>query len=152
MRIRLITTVMAPFQSVHEGFNINLFKYLLPPLNLARIQRYEGQSPGDIIEIRFALPFITHWRVIIKESWQSHREYGFVDRGLRVPLGILYWKHTHRVVARDNKSSFIIDEIEYETSWLLQDYLLYLPLLATFYSRKFLYKRYYKQYTAKMKE
>ncbi len=152
MRIRLITTVMAPFKLVYEGFNINLFKYLLPPLNIASIQRYEGQNPGDIIEIHFALPFITHWTVIVKESWLSHREYGFIDRGLRVPLGILYWKHTHRVVARDNKSSFIIDDIEYETSWLLLDYLLYLPLLGTFYSRKFLYQQYYKQYAGRMEE
>jgi ligand-binding SRPBCC domain-containing protein len=146
MRIRLITTVMSPFSYVREKFNQQLFEFLLPPFNLATIERYEGQNPGDIIDLKFNIPFIgKHWTVIIKESWLSHREYGFVDRGLRVPMGILYWKHVHRVVARDNKSCFIIDDIEFESSYKIFDYVLYMPLWLIFWPRKFQYKKYFEK-------
>lgn len=144
MKIRLVTTVLAPFKKVHQGFNRKLFEYMMPPFSLARIQRYEGQSPGDIVDIKFNIPFVGYWTVIIKESWLSHREYGFIDRGLRVPFGINYWKHIHRVVARDNQSSFIIDDIEYETAWKILDLILYLPMFLIFYPRKFQYKKYFK--------
>lgn len=144
MRIRLVTSVLAPFKMVHQGFNRKLFEYMMPPFSLARVTRYEGQSPGDIVDIKFKLPFMGNWTVIIKESWISQREYGFIDRGLRVPFGINYWKHIHRVVARDNQSSFIIDDIEYETSWKLFDIILYLPMFLIFYPRKFQYKKYFK--------
>ena len=145
MRIRLITTIMAPFKKVYTGFDRKLFEYLMPPFSLASIERYEGQAPGDIIDLKFNVPFLGNWTVIIKEASLSHREYSFTDRGLRVPFGIDYWKHAHRVVARNNESCFIIDDIEYETSWVLLDYLLYLPLLLIFYPRKFFYKRYFEK-------
>ncbi|MFW5687717.1 MAG: hypothetical protein ACOCXV_02210 [Bacteroidota bacterium] len=145
MRIRLVTTIMAPFKKVYKGFDRNLFEYLMPPFSMASIIRYEGQTPGDIIDLKFNVPFLGHWTVIIKEAHLSHREYSFVDRGLRVPFGIVYWRHAHRVVARNNKSCFIIDDIEYETSWVFLDYMLYLPLMAIFYPRKYFYKRYYKR-------
>jgi ligand-binding SRPBCC domain-containing protein len=146
MRIRFVTTVISPFNNVRDGFNQRLFEFLLPPAGLVKIVRYEGQNPGDIIDLKINFPLIgNHWTVIIKESWQSHREYGFVDRGLRVPFGILYWKHAHRVVARDNKSCFIIDDIEFETSTKIVDLLLYLPLWIMFFPRKFQYKKYFEQ-------
>jgi ligand-binding SRPBCC domain-containing protein len=145
MRIRLVTTVKSPFNKVYEEFNIHLFKYLLPPFNLAEVLKYEGQNPGDIIDIKINVPFMSHWTVIIKDSWLSHREYGFTDRGLRLPLGIIYWKHTHRLVARDNHSCFIIDDLEYESSSVFLDYLLYIPLWMIFYPRKFLYPRYFRR-------
>ncbi len=145
MRIRLITTINAPFERVHKDFNQKLFDYLMPPFSLASIERYDGQNPGDLIDLKFNIPILGHWTVIIKESWLSHREYGFVDRGLRVPFGISYWQHIHRVVARNNHSCFIIDDIEYETSWRFLDYLLYLPLMTIFYPRKYQYRKFYRQ-------
>jgi ligand-binding SRPBCC domain-containing protein len=145
MRIRLITTVKTPFKVVSTHFDRKLFEYLLPPLSLATIRRFEGQNPGDIIDVKLKLPFGRFWTVIIKESWSSAREYGFSDRGLRVPFGIKYWQHTHRVVARNESSSFIIDEIEYETSLLLLDYLIFIPLFLAFYPRKFQYPKYFKK-------
>ncbi|MFN2395166.1 MAG: hypothetical protein ABR597_05710 [Bacteroidales bacterium] len=117
---------------------------MMPPFSLARIERYEGQSPGDIVDMKFNIPFLGYWTVIIKESWTSNREYGFIDRGLRVPFGITYWKHIHRVVARNNQSSFIVDDIEYETAWKFLDVILYLPMFFIFYPRKFQYRKYFK--------
>jgi len=146
MRIRLITTVRKPFKIVYKGYDHELLKFMLPS-PFARITRYEGQNPGDIIEICFKIPFMKNWTAIIKESWLSHREYGFIDRGLRVPLGISYWKHTHRVVARDNNSVFIIDDIEYETSSKIWDKILYIPLFLMFYRRMFLYKKYFRRHS-----
>jgi len=145
MRIRIVSTVYRPFKQVCEGFNISLFRALLPPLGLVRVVRYEGQNPGDIIDLSFRIPFISNWTVIIKDSWFSHREYGFVDRGLRVPLGIQYWKHSHRVVARDHLSSFIIDDIEYESPWRFYDYILLPIIWGMFFPRKFMYDRYFKR-------
>lgn len=118
---------------------------MLPPLGLAYVKKYEGQDPGDIIEISFRVPFVKNWMVIIKESWMSFREYGFVDRGLRVPFGIVYWRHAHRVVARDEDSCFIIDDIEFETSWKAWDYILYPFLWLIFFPRKFLYQKYFRR-------
>ncbi len=141
----MVTKVNAPFSEVSKGFNLKLFQFLLPPFRLAEIVRYQGQEPGDIVEMRFKLPFMGNWIVIIKESWLTPREYGFVDRGLRVPLGINYWAHTHRVVALSAESVFIVDEIEYESSWKWKDYLLYLPLLLMFASRKPLYRKFFQQ-------
>jgi len=146
MHIRLVTTVKKPFSIVYKNFNESLFKFLLPPLRLASIERNEGQNPGDIIEIRFNLPFIPNWKVIIKETWLNKKEYGFIDRGLKVPFYIIYWKHIHRVVTRDAKTSFIVDDIEYESHWKWLDYLLYMPFFLMFYPRKFLYKKFYKQF------
>lgn len=140
----MITVIKAPFDKAHSGFNRDLFEFLLPPFKMAEVNKYEGQNPGDIIDLRFRIPFIGSWSVIIKEKWLSHREYGFIDRGLRVPFGISYWQHIHRVVARTPDSSFIIDDIEYETQWKLLDYLLYIPLFLAFFPRKSQYKKYYK--------
>ncbi len=148
MRIRIITTVLAPFKVVSGGFNRELFDYLLAFIPLTRVNRYEGQQPGDIIDISIAFPFFQKWTVIIKESWGSYREYGFADRGLRMPLGIKYWQHIHRVVARNNTSSFVIDDIEFETSAKWLDYIIYIPLLLMFYPRKLQYKWYFKKYTS----
>jgi ligand-binding SRPBCC domain-containing protein len=143
MRIRFVTTVMAPYKVVTKGFNRKLLEYLLPPFSF--IRRYEGQQPGDIIDLRLRVPFTTNWTVIIKDSWHSFKEYGFADRGLRVPMGIKYWQHSHRVVTRNDDSSFIIDDIEYETSYIILDYILYIPLFLSFYRRKFLYKKYFEK-------
>lgn len=149
----MITVVKAPFEMVYKGFNQALFEYLLPPFGMAKLLRYEGQSAGDLVEIKFRIPFIGIWSVIIKEKWLSHREYGFIDRGLKVPFGIDYWQHTHRVIGRDKDTSFIIDDIEYETRWKLLDILLYLPLWFAFYPRKMLYQKYYnKRWKSKTKD
>lgn len=118
---------------------------MLPPLGLVKVKRYQGQTPGDIIDLKFNIPFMGHWVVIIKDSFLSHREYSFTDRGLKVPFGIKYWKHNHRVVARNNNSCFIIDDIEFETSFVITDRLLYLPLFFMFYMRKPQYRSYYKK-------
>ncbi len=144
MRMRIITTIVQPFKIVYQGFNKQLFLYLLPPF-VARLNKYEGQNPGDIVDIKFTIPIIGNWTVIIKESWLSHREYGFVDRGLRVPFGIRYWKHIHRVVARDASSCFIVDDIEFESPSRIWDRLMYIPLFLMFYPRKFQYKKYFRK-------
>lgn len=145
MRIRLVNTIPSPFNKAYEQFNIHLFRFLLPPFHLAEIIKFEGHNRGDIIDVKINLPFMSNWTVIIKDSLLSHREFSFTDRGLRIPLGITYWRHTHRVVARDHHSCFIIDDIEYESKALLLDYLLYVPLWLIFYPRKFLYRKYFRQ-------
>lgn len=141
MKIRLVCQVKRPFAEVVEVFDRQLLTYLLPPLGT--LYQYEGQKIGDLVEVRFRIPLMKSWKVIVKEHWETHREYGFTDRGLQVPLGIVYWQHMHRVIARDNHSVFIVDDIEYETHLKIWDYLIYLPLYLGFYLRKPLYRRYF---------
>lgn len=50
----------------------------------------------------------------------------------------------HRIVARTPDSAFIIDDIEFETSWKILDYLLYIPLYMMFFPRIYQYEKYYK--------
>lgn len=150
MRIRMVTTVKAPFDVVSGNFDRNLFEYLLPPVFPAVIRRYEGHMPGDIIDVLLKLPFGKHWTLITKETWKTAKEYGFAERGLRTPLGITYWHHTHRVVARNQNSSFIIDEIEFETSLYLTDYTHYVFLFGVLYYHKLMYSRYFKKFGPKL--
>ncbi|GEM_PF-1141308 len=150
MRIRLVTQVSVPLDIAVKGFNQDLFGFLMPSRALATLVKYEGQSPGDIVDIAFRIPFLSNWTVIIKDSWHLHREYGFVDRGLRAPMGIVYWEHIHRLVARDTQSCFIIDEMDYETRWNFLDFLLYLPLFSAFYFRTFKYEKYYRKLNKKL--
>lgn len=126
------------------GFNADLFKYLLPPLGLVSLVRYDGQQPGNIIHLRFNLLF-NDFKVVIKEVWTSGREYRFVDRGLIMPFGMTFWQHTHRVVSIGNNQSAIIDQIEFKTKWIITDLLLYPFLILGFFPRKWLYKRYYRR-------
>lgn len=146
MRIYLKTKIRKDFHKVAAGYNQDLFNYLLPPLGLVSLVRYDGQQPGNIIHLRFRGLF-KDWKVVIKDVWTSPREYRFVDRGLSMPFGMTYWQHVHRVVAIGPNQSALIDQMEYKTNWLLLDLLLYPLLFLSFFPRKWKYKSYYERKT-----
>jgi len=145
MRITLKTRIRKDFHTVAAGFNHDLFIYLLPPLGLAVLKRYDGQKPGDIVHIKFRLPFVNDFKVVIREVWTSPKEYRFVDRGLVMPFRLEFWQHTHRVVALGENRTAIIDQMEFRTSWLLLDWLVWPMLFLSFFPRKWQYKRYFER-------
>ena len=147
MRLVFKTTIDRDLFTVSGGFNEQLFKSLMPPLGLARIVRYEGQEPGNIVEIGFRVPFMRNWIVVIKDSWRHSREFVFVDRGLQVPLGIYFWQHIHKIVSLGKNRCVIVDEIEFESSFVIQDYLNYVLLYLMFCPRRFLYRKYFRKFT-----
>ncbi len=145
MKIVLKTLIRRNFETVVDGFNRDLFTYLLPPSLIAKLVRYDGQQRGDFIHLRFRLPFINDWKVVIKEVQHTDKEYRFVDRGLKMPFGLIYWQHVHRVVSLGKDRCVIVDEMEYESSWILQDLINYVLLYLAFFPRKFLYKKYFEK-------
>lgn len=145
MRIRLKTRIKKDFHTVAAGFNQELFNYLLPPFGLARLERYDGQKPGDIVHIKFSLPFVNDFKVVIRDVWTSPKEYRFVDRGLVMPFSLEFWQHTHRVVALGEKRTAIIDQMEFRTRWQLLDWLIWPMLFLSFFPRKWQYKRYFER-------
>jgi len=141
----MVTTVKAPFNIVCDNFDRKLFEYLLPSVLPAVVRRFEGHMPGDIVDVSIKIPFARYWTLITKETWKTAKEFGFTERGLRTPLGIKYWHHTHRVVARNHTSCFIIDEIEFETLFYFTDFTHYGILFGVLYYHKLMYSRYFKK-------
>lgn len=145
MKIILKSKVKKDFRLVADGYNETLFRYLLPPFGLASLVRYDGQKPGDIVHIRFRIPLFNDFKVVIRDVWTSPKEYRFVDRGLMMPFGMKFWQHTHRVVSLKERSTALIDLIEYQTPWWLTDLLLFPLLFLFFLPRTWQYRRYYER-------
>jgi ligand-binding SRPBCC domain-containing protein len=143
MKIVLKTSVNRDFQTVVRGFNKDLFEYLMPPLGLAVLKRYDGQEHGDMVHIGFRLPLLKDFKVVIRDSGREEKVYWFVDRGLEMPLGLEFWQHEHRVVSLGKNKCVIIDHIEFDSKWRLLNLLNYLLLLLAFLPRMALYRRYY---------
>ena len=145
MKILLKSRVKKDFHRVVSGYNEALFRFLMPPLGLLRLLRYDGQNPGDIVHLRFGIPLINDFKVVIRNAWTSPKEYRCADRGLVMPFGIRFWQHTHRVVSLNENNTALIDLIEFKTDWWLLDLLIYPLLFLFFLPRTWQYARYYKQ-------
>ena len=145
MKITLKTRIRRDFHSVAAGYNQDLFHYLLPPFGMAKLERYDGQKPGDIVHIKFRLPFVNDFKVVIRDVWTSPKEYRFVDRGLVMPFRLEFWQHTHRVVSLGEKRAAIIDQMVFHTGWFLLDLLVYPMLFLSFFPRKWQYKHYFER-------
>jgi len=142
MRLVIKTTVDKDLFTIAGAFDEQFFRYLLPWRAITKVIRYEGHEPGNIVEFGFRLPFIKNWIVVIKDSWKSSREILFVDRGLSVPFGIYFWQHIHKVISLGKNRCVIIDEIEFESNCLIQDYFNYLMLYVIFSMRRLHYRKY----------
>lgn len=143
MRLKLKTVVKRDFDTVVRGFNRNLFEYLVPGWGLPVFKRYDGQQHGDMVHIVFRFPWIIDWMVVVKEAGMTDKTYWFTHRGLKIPLGLVFWQHVHRVVAMGKQKTGIIDNIEFQSKWAILNPLNYLVLLFIFFPRKILYRRYY---------
>lgn len=91
------------------------------------------------MELNF-LFFRQQWTSLIVEQETTQDEIFFIDKGIKLPFFLKYWKHKHRMLREEN-GTVIADEIEFRTPFEFLDYLLYPFLWAQFAYRKPIYKR-----------
>ncbi|GAB3166381.1 SRPBCC family protein [Telluribacter humicola] len=144
MKIHINTPVSAPIRKVWEGFDKSLFLKLNPPFPPVRLLRFDGSHKGDTVsvELNFLL-FRQQWTSLITEQESDQEEIFFIDKGIKLPFFLTYWRHKHRLL-RDNTGTVIADEIEYRTPFTILDYLMYPILWAQFAYRKPIYRKAFK--------
>ena len=142
MHILLKSRVSRDFRDVYNGFDRNLFEFLLPPG--AKVQQFDGSKKGDIVHLTFSFPLKAEWVSEIIEDTVSDSECYFIDKGTKLPFGITSWTHKHSVKKVDNQS-IIIDDIEFSTGNKLLDLIYYPALFISFLPRKRLYQKYFTQ-------
>jgi ligand-binding SRPBCC domain-containing protein len=143
--ISIKTTVRRPLAEVKSKFNRALFLALSPPFPKALVEKFDGCSPGDKVQLtlNFIL-FKQQWHGVITEESSTDVEWYFIDEGEILPFPLKSWKHKHalRVDASSGKT-LIHDYISFSTgSWLL-DRLSYPLFFMMFYYRKPIYRKYF---------
>jgi ligand-binding SRPBCC domain-containing protein len=144
LKILIKTAVEKDFQAVWSGFNQELLLHLSPPFPRAKITSF-GMEVGNKVEIILDF-FILRlsWISIITDSQKNENEIFFIDKGIKTPMGLTFWKHKHRIV-KQNDYSLIIDEVEFKTKYKLLDWILYPLLFLQFVYRIPIYKSVFKK-------
>lgn len=145
MRIIIKTEVGQSAKQVFAGFNRELFLKLNPPFPPVRLLQFDGCQREDWVKLELNFIFFKQtWESLITESEESEQEIYFVDEGKKLPFFLKFWRHRHRIVTANDKSSYIIDDIEYRAPFTLLTYLLYPVLYLQFLYRKPIYRRVFK--------
>jgi ligand-binding SRPBCC domain-containing protein len=143
MRLTIRTSVAQNYLAVKEGFTQDLFLKLNPPFPPVRLNRFDGSSQGDIVELELNfILFRQTWRSLITEDGQTKQEWYFIDEGVKLPFFLKYWKHHHRVLKQGDGSQ-IVDDIHFRSPFWLMDFLLYPVLGLQFLYRKPAYKKFF---------
>lgn len=104
----------AELSAVKRGFNLSLFKALNPPWMPARVVRFDGCSPGDLVQLKLGLwPIQMDWESKITEENEGLEAWYFVDEGVVLPFFLKHWRHVHRVEYLNGRCR-VIDQIELE--------------------------------------
>ena len=106
------TPIQAPISHVKELFTADLLLRLSPPFPRVSLQRFDGCKKNDnvILEINLLFRKVT-WSSLITEDALTADEWYFIDQGVKMPFGLQYWQHKHRVKKISEVSCEIIDEI-----------------------------------------
>ncbi len=107
------TPVSASLETVRDGFNLDLFKALKPPVLSLDVSRFDGCKKGDEVHLKVGLGLKVEWISLITEDSETANEWSFVDEGKKLPFPLTAWRHHHRVL-RDGTGSIIIDDISFE--------------------------------------
>lgn len=145
MKIKIDSIVNLAFLQVVEGFNEELFRFLLPPAKIATLINYDGEHIGGKVHIRFYLPWKSDWVSIITDSKKQAAEYYFIDKGVILPFGLKHWVHKHSVKKINADESMIVDEMEFSTGSKFFDLVLYPFLYFSFLPRKKQYRKYFEK-------
>lgn len=145
MNIKLTTRVDGHYLDVMKRFDRKLFEELLPPVGKTEIIDFTGSMTGDKVHLRFITPLKAEWISDITDHGQDDSKAWFVDEGRVLPFGLSYWKHRHIVRKVGNETSEIIDDITFKASNPVLSLIMYPGLWLSFYPRKSIYKRYFKQ-------
>jgi ligand-binding SRPBCC domain-containing protein len=137
------TSIQAPISYVKELFTANLLLRLSPPFPRVSLQRFDGCKKDDnvILEINLVFTKVT-WSSLITEDKLTADEWFFIDEGVKMPFGLNYWQHKHRVKKINEESCEIIDEISFDTRNEFLNYLLFPFLWGMIFYRKPFYKKY----------
>ena len=146
MKIKIKTRVNGNFNKVFEAFDLPLFKVLLPPKFMARLVHFGGSRVNDKVHVQLLFPAKADWVSLITEVHESESERYFVDEGVQLPMGLSYWRHRHVVQRLSDRSSMIVDDIEFKAKNKLWELFLYPALYFSFVPRIPAYKKFFKNY------
>jgi ligand-binding SRPBCC domain-containing protein len=137
------TPIQASLSHVKELFTADLLLRLSPPFPRVSLQRFDGCKKEDnvILEINLVFTKVT-WSSLITEDKLTADEWFFIDEGVKMPFGLHYWQHKHRVKKINEESCEIIDEISFDTRNEFLNYLLFPFLWGMVFYRKPFYQKY----------
>jgi ligand-binding SRPBCC domain-containing protein len=143
MKILIKTKVDHHYKYIFSLFNLHLFKALKPPLINLEVERFDGCKSGDEIHLKMNFQGLLNqqWVSIITSDFESENDIGFIDEGKILPPPLSKWKHIHRIQKIDEKSSYVIDDIEFTSGNAALDAVIYPALYSMFLYRKPIYKR-----------
>ena len=145
MHIRLATEVDGHYLEVMDRFDLDLFEALKPKVGKMEVEQFTGSKKGDIVSINFLSPVKAKWVSEITEDGSDEHQAYFIDEGVTLPFPLKYWQHRHIVKKVAEDKSLIIDDITYKASNGILSLLMYPALFLSFYPRKKVYRRYFKQ-------
>jgi ligand-binding SRPBCC domain-containing protein len=137
------TPIQAQISHVKDLFTADLLLRLSPPFPRVSLQRFDGCKKNDnvILVINLLFTKVT-WSSLITEDALTTDEWYFIDQGVKMPFGLRYWQHKHRVKKINDVSCEIIDEISFDTRNEFLNYLLFPFLWGMIFYRKPFYKKY----------
>lgn len=144
LNIKHSTRVPGNHKDIIKKFDRQLFEALAPPIGKLNIKEFTGSKKGDVVHLEFESPIKATWISDITSDYQDDTVSYFVDEGRVLPSPLTKWKHKHIIKDIDGDSSLIIDDIYFEAGNKLLSLLIYPFLYLSFYPRRFVYKKYFK--------
>ena len=130
------------YQKVRKAFHsIRLVRFLtyLQPI---KIMEWSGIENGKTAYFKL---WFFGWKdfKVMHENYQDNNNFlFFVDKGIKLPLGISFWKHEHSVF-KDKENTIIQDSLSFNHLNKYMGYLLFPILVFPIFIRRFLYKVYF---------
>jgi ligand-binding SRPBCC domain-containing protein len=144
VKIYFNTVVQKDLKTVKAGFTKDLFKALKPPGVSLEIEKFDGCTVGSEVHLKIkSVGPPQKWVSLITEEKNDADQWYFIDEGRVLPWPLTSWKHVHRVIAIDEKSSSIIDDITYECAHPLVSVIFYPALWFSFSFRPARYKTFF---------
>lgn len=146
MKIKITTVVDGFHKDVFKAFDKKLFEFLKPIGARIEIVDFTGSTKGDKVHIRFLSPIKTEWISEIIEDHQDEQLSYFIDQGTVLPWPLKSWNHKHIVEMKGRDQSIIIDDIDYKTANVFFDVLIFPIMYISFYQRKPLYRKFFRNF------
>lgn len=143
---RIETKVNASMPFVWSKFDEALLKNLSPPFPKVKILQFEGCETGNKVALQIDLIIIKPlWSTIITDHQKSESEIFFIDEGIKVPFGIKFWKHTHKIISNGPQNCTIQDFVAFKSIHFILDLFLFPFLWGMIFYRKPFYRKYLHQ-------
>ena len=131
-----------PIAKAKEAFQDINFIHFLTRIQPVKIDKWEGIEPG--MTARFQLWFFGWQTMEVQHSdlRETDSELEFFDDGLILPLGLIYWRHCHRLEIHE-EGVRIIDELHFKHRNKIFGIFLYPILISPITIRKILYPMFF---------